>query len=53
MVIEAWNVKKKNFFLGKKRYDKPRQYVKKQRHYLVNKSSSSKNYGFSSSLVWI
>ena len=37
MVIEAWNVKKKNFFLGKKRYDKPRQYVKKQRHHFANK----------------
>ena len=32
-------------------YDPPRQHIKKQRHYLANKSPSSQSYGFSSSLV--
>ena len=38
----------------KKSYDKPRQYIKKQRHYFANKSPSSQNYDFSSShiLMW-
>ena len=34
----------------KKRYDKPRQYIKKQRHYFTNKGPSSQSYDFSSSL---
>ena len=34
-------------------YDKPRQHVKKQRHYFVNKSPSIQSYGFSSSQVWM
>ena len=37
----------------KKSYDQPRQHVKKQRHYFVNKGPSSQGYGFSSSHVWI
>ena len=37
----------------KKSYDKPRQHIKKQRHYFVNKGTSSQNYGFSSSHVWM
>ena len=36
-----------------KRYDKPRQYVKKQRHYFVNEGTSSQGYGFFSSHVWM
>ena len=39
--------------LGKKCYDKPRQHVKKQRHYFANKGPSSQSYGFSSSRVWM
>ena len=35
----------------KKSYDQPRQHIKKQRHYLVNKGPSSQGYGFSSSYV--
>ena len=31
----------------KESYDQPRQHVKKQRHYFVNKSPSSQGYGFS------
>ena len=33
--------------------DQPRQYIKKQRHYFVNKGPSSKGYGFSCSHVWM
>ena len=32
-------------------YDQPRQHIKKQRHYFVNKGLSSQGYGFSSSRV--
>ena len=35
----------------KKNYDKPRQCIKKQRHYLAYKGSYSQSYGFSSSHV--
>ena len=31
----------------KKSYDKPRQHIKKQRHYFVNKGPYSQSYGFS------
>ena len=31
----------------------PRQHIKKQRHYFVNKVLSSQGYGFSSSHVWM
>ena len=34
-------------------YDKPRQYIKKQRHYFANKDPNTQSYGFSSSHVWI
>ena len=34
-------------------YDKPRQHIKKQRHYFANKGPSSQSYGFSSSHVWM
>ena len=37
----------------KKSYDQPRQHIKKQRHYFVNKGPSSQSYGFSSSHVWM
>ena len=37
----------------KKSYDKPRQPVKKQRHYFANKGPCSQSYGFSSSHVWM
>ena len=32
-------------------YDQPRQHIKKQRHYFVNKGLSSQGYGFSSGQV--
>ena len=40
----------------KKSYDQPRQHIKKQRHYFVNKGPSSQSYDFSSmdlSHVWM
>ena len=33
--------------------DQPRQHIKKQRHYFVNKGPSSQGYGFSSSHIWM
>ena len=39
--------------LWKKSYDKPRQHIKKQRHYFANKGPSTQSYGFSSSHVWM
>ena len=35
------------------KYDQPRQHIKKQRHYFVNKGLSSQGYGFSSGHVWM
>ena len=35
----------------KKSYDKPRQHIKKQRHYFANKGLFSQSYGFSSGHV--
>ena len=34
-----------------KSYDKPRQYIEKQRHQFADKRTYSQNYGFSSSHV--
>ena len=44
---------KRCLLLGQKRYDQPKQHIKKQRHYFANKSPSSQGYGFSSSPVWM
>ena len=33
--------------------DKPRQHIKKQRHYFANKGPSSESYGFASSHAWM
>ena len=37
----------------KESYDQPRQHIKKQRYYFVNKSPSGQSCGFSSSHVWM
>ena len=34
-------------------YDKPRQHIKKQRHYFADKGPSNQSYGFSSGHVWM
>ena len=44
---------KKTLTLWKESYDQPRQHIKKQRHYFVNKDPSSQGYAFSSSHVWL
>ena len=37
----------------KNSYGKPRQCIKKQRHYFADKGPSSQSYGFPSSYVWM
>ena len=37
----------------KKSYDQPRQHIKKQRHYFVDKGPSGQSYDFSSSHEWM
>ena len=37
----------------KKRYDQPRQHIKKQKHYFANKAPSSQSFGSSNSHVWM
>ena len=39
--------------LWKKKYNTPRQNIKKQRCHFVDKGLYSQNYGFSSSHVWM
>ena len=46
-------IKRRLLLSQKKSYDQPKQHVKKQRHYFINKGSSSQNYGFSSGHVWM
>ena len=36
-----------------KRYNQPRQHIKKQRHYFANKGPFSQSCGISSSHVWM
>ena len=49
--VQPWN--QKALVPWKKSYDQPRQHIKKQRHYFVNKGLSSQGYGFSSSHIWM
>ena len=51
MVTSAMKLKD-NYSL-EENYDQPRQHSKKQRHYFVNKGSSSQGYGFSCGHVWM
>ena len=51
MVIAAMKLKDAYSLEGK--LWQPRQRIKKQRHYFVNKGPSSQGYGFSSGLVWM
>ena len=37
----------------KESYDQPRQHIKMQRHYFVNKGPSGQSYDFSSNHVWM
>ena len=47
--LQPWN--QKTLTPWKKTCDKPRQHIKEQRQYFVNKGPSSQSYGFSSSHV--
>ena len=49
--LQPWNLK--TLTPWKESYDQPREHIKKQRHYFVNKGPSSQSYGFSSSHVVI
>ena len=49
--LQPWN--SKMLAPWKKGYDKPRQHIKKQRHYFANKRPSCQSHGFSSSHVWM
>ena len=49
--LQPWNWKM--LAPWKKSHDRPRQHIKKQKHYFANKSPSSKSSGFSSSCVWM
>ena len=49
--LQPWN--KKTLTPWKKSHDRPRQHIKKQRHYFANKGLSSHYYGFSSDHVWM
>ena len=51
MMVAA--MKLKELTRWKESYDQPRQYIKKQRHYFVNKGLFSQGYAFSSSYVWM
>ena len=44
---------KRRLLLGRKTVEKPRQRIRKQRHYFANKSLSSQSCGFSSGHVWM
>ena len=44
---------KRHLLLGKKSYDKPKQCIKKQRHYFTNKGLDSQSSGFPSGQVWM
>ena len=46
-------MKLKDTWPWKKSYDQPRQHIKKQRCYFVNKGLSSQGYGVSSNHVWM
>ena len=37
----------------KESYDQPRQHIKKQRHYFIDKGPPSQDYGLSSDHVWM
>ena len=49
--LQPWNLK--TLAPWKKSYDKPRQHIKKQRHYFAKKGPYSQSYGFSSGHVWM
>ena len=53
VLLKEENKELKTLTPWKESYDQPRQHIKKQKHYLVNKGQSSQGYGFSSGHVWM
>ena len=51
LISLPWNLKMHTPW--KESYDQPRQHIKTQIHYFVNKRLSSQGYGFSNSHVWM
>ena len=51
MVIAA--MKLKDPCSLEEKYEQPKQHIKKQRHYFVNKSSFNQSYGFFGSHLWM
>ena len=51
MVIAA--MKLKDVYSLEESYEKPRQHIKKQKHYFANKGPSSQGYGVSSGHLWM
>ena len=49
--LQPWNYK--THACWKNSYDKPRQYIKKQRHQFADKGLSSQSYGFPISHIWM
>ena len=49
--VQPWN--QKTLAPWKKRYDKPRQSIRKQRHQFAMKGLYSQSYGFSSNHIWM
>ena len=49
--LPPWNQKMIAF--GQESYNKPRQYVEKQRHYSANKSPDCQGYGLPSGHMWL
>ena len=49
--LQPWN--ENTLAPWKKRHDKPKQHIKKQRHYFAIKGPYSQSYGFSSSHVYM
>ena len=51
IIVQA--MKLKDFAPWKKTYDKSKQCIKKQRHYIANKGPYGQSYDFSHSCVWM
>ena len=49
----AASMKLKDTCSLEEKLEKPRQHIKKQRHYFADKGPSSQSFGFSSGHVWI
>ena len=52
-ILRSGIARSKTLAPWKKSYAKPRQNIKKQRHYFAYKGAYSQSYGFSSSHVWM